>query len=284
MAAPIPLLFSTGSLYPLDTAQCFELAAEAGFDGIEIMCDQRWSTRDPEYLRRLSQRTGLPVLAAHTPFSFRLPGWPRYDDQIAVVQATLVLAEAVGAAVQVIHLPQRVGHLIAMSGRWQAMIPWGNLYGKLRGWMADGGLAEAQAATTVRFCIENMPARHGLGRRWNFCHWNTLDAWPGVHRHLTLDTTHWATWGVDPLDAYRAANGRVAHIHLSNFDGREHRLPHRGDLDLGGFLRAISADGYAGTITVELHPDSLEFADAEALRRNLRDSVAFCREHLERGW
>jgi hypothetical protein len=30
------ILFSTGSLSPLDTAQCFALAAKAGCDGIEV--------------------------------------------------------------------------------------------------------------------------------------------------------------------------------------------------------------------------------------------------------
>lgn len=69
------LIFSTGSLYPLDTSDCFELAADAGFDGIEIMCDPRYSTRDPEYLTALVDKYNLPVLVCHTPFTTNVSGW-----------------------------------------------------------------------------------------------------------------------------------------------------------------------------------------------------------------
>ena len=40
-------LFSTGSLYRYGTARCFEFAARAGFDGVEVMVDDRWDTRQP---------------------------------------------------------------------------------------------------------------------------------------------------------------------------------------------------------------------------------------------
>ncbi len=62
------VLLSTGSLYPLDIAYCFALAAEAGFDGLEVMGDARWSSCDPDYLRALSEAHGQPVRVLHTPF------------------------------------------------------------------------------------------------------------------------------------------------------------------------------------------------------------------------
>ncbi len=42
----------------------------------------------------------------------------------------------------------------------------------------------------------------------------------------------------------------------------------------------MAADGFAGAISNELYPDSLEFHDDAALRRNMRDSLEFCRIHL----
>ena len=98
-----------------------------------------------------------------------------------------------------------------------------------------------------------------------------------------MDTSHWAAKGIDPLTVYRAGGQRITHLHLSNFDARrqkQHRLPHRGDLDLAGLLQAMAADQFSGTITIELYPDALDFSDGEALRSNMRDSLAFCREHL----
>jgi sugar phosphate isomerase/epimerase len=272
------VLFSTGSLHVMDVARCFELAAEAGFDGVEIMCDDRWSTRDPDYLKALMARHGLPVLVAHTPFSRRLHGWPDADE-LKRIQYTLGLARHVEAETIVVHLPRKVGVVfIDMDGR-RMMLPWRSPFAAVKRWI-ERDLPGAQSGTPVKIALENMPVNRFLGRDWDATWWNTVDAWSRAHAWLTLDTTHWGTKRIDPLTAYRAAAARVCHVHLSNFDGQEHRLPHRGRLDLGALLREMAADGYGGTISVELQPDVLAFADAGALRRNLRDSLAFCREHL----
>ena len=60
-------IFSTGSLYTYSTARCFEFAAQAGFDGIELMVDHRWDTRQSDYLLRLIDSYQLPILAVHSP-------------------------------------------------------------------------------------------------------------------------------------------------------------------------------------------------------------------------
>lgn len=273
------LIFSTGSLYLLDTAQCFALAAEAGFDGVEVMCDGRWSTRDPDYLAGLAECHRLPVLVVHTPFSERTPGWSQGGDQVRRIEHTLRLAKILGAEAIVVHLPERLWlRRYRLLGR-TVRIPQRGRFGAVKSWIAQQ-LPQVQARTRVKIAVENLPSKRVFG--WVLPHvwWNTVAEWSRIHAHLTLDTTHWATHGVDPLVAYRAAGRRVANVHLSNYDGREHRLPHRGRIDLGGLLRAMAADGFAGTISVELHPDALEFQDGVALRRHLRETVAFCRQHL----
>jgi sugar phosphate isomerase/epimerase len=282
MSRQPPIIFSTGSLYPLDVARCFELAAEAGFDGVEVMCDDRWSTRDPSYLARLARQSGQPIRAVHTPFSPSMMGWSDISDELDRVKHALKLAEKLGAGVLVVHLPMKVGRLMVRAGGRRLTLPWGNPFAPVKDWMENGGLAETQRGTPVRIAIENMPK---IDWAWqeNPVWWNEVAAWAGIHEHLTLDTTHWATFGIDPLAAYRAAGRHVAHVHLSNFDGREHRLPHRGSLDLGEFLRALAADGYPGTISLELHPAALSFSNERRLRRNLAASLAFCRHHLAAG-
>jgi sugar phosphate isomerase/epimerase len=273
------LLLSTGSLYPFDTAHCFQLAAETGFDGIEIMCDDRYSTRDPAYLHRLMQHYNLPIEVCHTPFSPHLPGWKGAGDEIGRIYQTLDLALKLEAPTIVVHLPWRVGWLTIAANHRRWRLPWRSPYVGVKKWIEDE-LPRIQAATPVRIALENMPAGKVLGWKIDPTWWNEIDTWAQVHPWLTLDTTHWATKDVNPLDAYRAALGRVCHVHLSNYDGREHRLPHRGHLDLGGFLRALSNDDYKGTISLELEPGALEFADEKALRRNLQESLNFCREHM----
>lgn len=271
------VLLSTGSLYPFDTSRVFALAAEAGFDGIEIMCDERISTRDPEYLYTLSQENHLPILVVHTPFSTRLPGWNGANhDQVERIITSLHLAESLGAEALVVHVPRKTGFKSLTS---QIKIPWGSPFWGVKHWIEDG-LPRLQEQTPVKIALENLPIRRVMGREIDLTWWNEIETWSTVHEWLTLDTTHWATKCISPLTAYMAAKDRVCHVHLSNYDGREHRLPHRGYLDLANFLRTLASDGFSGTISNELSPEALEFQDEIALKRHLKECVNFCRENL----
>lgn len=120
----IRLIFSTGSLYLLDLAQCFALAAESGCDGVEVMCDDRWSTRDPGYVRTLSDQYQLPVLVLHTPFSASVRGWREPERELARIEQTLVLAEQLRAETIVVHLPPTVGWGSLNLPPWRVRLPW----------------------------------------------------------------------------------------------------------------------------------------------------------------
>lgn len=273
------VLFSTGSLYVFDVAYCFELAASAGFDGIEIMCDERYSTRDPAYLKRMTKDYGLPVLVAHTPFSPRLPGWRADNDEVKRVEYTLDLAHELKAETIVVHLPRKRGQVTLQVNQRRWTLPWRPILYPVKNWM-EQELPALQARTKVKIGIENMPSKYVAGQEVNPSWWNEPEEWSRVHEWLTLDTTHWATRKVDPLAAYRMAEGRVCHIHLSNYDGREHQLPHKGNLNLKTFLRALNADGYTGTVSLELSPGSLIFKENRVMRHNLQASLDFTREYL----
>lgn len=276
----IPVLFSTGSLYLFDLSHTFALAAEAGYDGIEVMCDERFSSRDPVYLSKLSKDSGLPIRVLHTPFSPRTPGWRDPQDEIKRIGYTLELAEKLGAQSIVVHLPRRRELATATFRGRTFRFPWREWDNPLRGWI-EHDLPKVQAKTKVKIGIENMPAQRILGASVDFTWWNEVETWSKVHQWLTLDTTHWGTKHVDPLDAYRAAGKRVCHVHLSNYDGYEHQLPRHGKLNLKAFLRALAADGYAGTISLELNPHVLSFKEPYMVRKNMAESVTFCRENLK---
>jgi sugar phosphate isomerase/epimerase len=95
---------STGSLYTYGLDRVFALAAEAGFDGIEVLIDPRFDTRQPSYLWRLMERYSLLILSVHAPFHpKRLAAWPHTQPES--VAATADIARAVGAEVIIAHLP-----------------------------------------------------------------------------------------------------------------------------------------------------------------------------------
>lgn len=277
----IRVILSTGSLWVMDTALVFELAAEAGYDGIEIMCDDRYTTRNPDYLNRLSAQYNLPIPVAHTPFSPQAMGWGNAKTELGRVRHTLELANAIGAESIVVHLPFKIGRgSVMFSYQNSFFFPWKSATDDFYKWMASGGLKGLQKETPVQIAMENMPAKTFFGKPRDFAWWNSIEEWSNIHDHLTLDTTHWGTFGIDPIIPLQAAGERVKHIHLSNYDGREHRLPHEGELDLGAFLQELVRMDYQGTVSIELAPDALAFDNANALRQKLSDTLNFCREHL----
>lgn len=270
-------IFSTGSLYNYGLERAFDLAARAGFEGIEILIDHRWDTRQPDFLRRLVDRYRLPIVAVHSPFVTGVPGWPA--DEPGRVRESVQLAESLQAEVVILHLPRKTGKISVRAGAKSFSLPF---FGRdeqaaYRRWLEDEYPA-FQESTPVAVCLENMPARRWLGRSWNNYHWNNpaeIVRFP----YLTLDTTHLGTWGLDPADFYPNLQGQVRHVHLSNFDGREHRRPEDGQLRLDRFLAGLSADDYQGAVSLETAPAALDAGKSdEHLLSLLSASLTQCRK------
>ena len=276
------IALSTGSLHTYGISRVFELAAAAGFEAIELLVDHRWDARHPTYLMRLSGESGLPIVAVHNPFVPRVPGWP--SDPLGRLQRSAALARELGAGVVVTHLPLRL-HGIKLEffglAKGPMLLPLPFPVSKHYDRFLLDGLARFEDEEGVRIGVENMPAKRVLGRRVDIHSLNTLDvlsSLPGV----TLDTTHLGTWDLDPVEVYERLKARVVHVHLSNFDGEEHRLPQSGHLPLAELLRRLKRDGYEGAVSVELNPDVLQAEDERLVRAHLRGAAAFCREHLGR--
>lgn len=279
----IPIILSSGSLFNFDLATVMALAAETGFDGLELMVDYRRETHHLPHLQKLITNHQLPIMAVHSPFAGLPHGWPH--DPVGIIQHSVHLAEGLGAQTVVVHPPPRwvrlQGLVIAPQHHWKLSIPLPVAgLGHFGRWLQQK-LPDFQAQTSVKIALENMP------RRWlgPWClkphHFNTpaqLRQFP----HLTLDTTHVGTWREDLLQVYAHLKSQVAHVHLSNYNGREHQLLDNGSLPLAAFLAQLVTDGFAGLVSLELGPVSLQAEDEPKLRQNLRDSLTFCWQALQR--
>lgn len=269
-------IFSTGSLYTYSIERSFAFAQAAGFDGVEVMVDQRWDTRQAPYLHALMTRFELPILVLHAPLAKPVPGWPA--DQPGRIRRTVALAEAVGAEVVVHHLPRRLGFFRLMTTRGMVPIPrLRNPERAYANWL-ETEYPVAQANTPVILCIENIPAVRVFGRKINPALWNTPDDMLRFP-HITLDTTHLATWGLDPVAVFTQWGGRVGHIHLSNYQaGTQHLRPEIGSLRLDRFLGAVASSGYHGAVSLELHPHNLLAGQPDGrIVAALERSLAWCR-------
>jgi sugar phosphate isomerase/epimerase len=268
-------LLSTGSLWSYSLERVFGFAAKAGFDGLELLVDMRWETRQPAYLHNLIERHQLPILAVHSPFLPNIPGWPH--DQPERIRCTVDLVSDVGAEVVVHHLPSRLGTIwVQLPGRFFPLPFPRNQDAGYKRWL-EKDYQPFQAATPIKLCIENIPAFNRFGRHSNLWHWNTIKE-IGRFPNLTMDTTHLGTWGLEPVDIFPQLKGKVGHIHLSNYDGREHIRPENGRLHLDKLLAHLTKIEYPGLITLELQPDDLGAGQPDqTIINRLKTSLTHCR-------
>jgi sugar phosphate isomerase/epimerase len=254
----IPVVFSTGSLYPFGLDRSYGWATEVGYDGVEIMMDERWDTVQDTYLNHLVEKHGIPILALHTPLHEGV--WRLAPEETLVRSARL--AYRIGVPLIVVH-PPPPGRPLA---RWAA--------GPLKRARGEG----------VRVAVENMPRgrpKHALSvRRNRSCH---------LPEHLlgigetTLDTSHVGASGLDLTEVYDKLAGQLRHVHLSDSDltgGDQHRVPGRGKLPLAKLLAALERDGYPGAVSLELKPWPLGAPDPEKIQERMREALEFTREGL----
>ena len=256
----VPVIFSTGSLYPFGLDRVYGWAAETGFDGVEIMMDDRWDTHQETYLNELAGRHGIPILALHPPI---YQGVWRLDPGETLVRSAR-LAQRIGVPVVVAHPPPPGRPL----ERWK-----------------KGTLREAREQGVV-VAVENMPRGkpHVFGVRSRTCYLPEHLATVG---DATLDTSHIGASKVDLMRAHTALESQLRHVHLSDSNleaGRdEHRLPGKGRLPLESFLAAIGNSDYPGAVSLELKPWPLGTPDPEVILERMRDALRFTREGLGGG-
>jgi sugar phosphate isomerase/epimerase len=253
----IPVIFSTGSLHPFGLDRVYGWAAEVGYDGVEIMMDERWDTHQDAYLNQRAGEYGVPILALHTPL-YR-GAWGLEPGETLVRAAGL--AGRIGAPVVVVHPPP--------PGR------------PLQRWSA--GPLEAARDQDVRVAVENMPrgrAKYPFSVRARSCY---------RPEHLfglgdvTLDTSHVAASELDLMEVYDKLAGQLRHVHLSDSNltgGDQHRLPGKGKLPLKEFLARLGGSDYPGAVSLELKPWPLGTPDPAKILERMRDALRFTREGL----
>jgi sugar phosphate isomerase/epimerase len=258
-----PVLAATGPFFMFSLEETFELIAEAGFDGAELMIMQDRLSQDPHRLGALAARYGIPVPAVHGPFL--VATWLVFGtDPKGKLERCVRFAETAKVSTVVIHPPYR----------WQtAYADW-----------LDEAIPRIREQTGVTVAVENMYAINVNGHALRFFSGtdpSELSRWPS----LVLDTSHLAVAGGDLMAAWEELADRVAHLHVSNNDGRgrdTHGLLDRGVLPLPEFLQEVGATGFGGAVTLEL--DVRTWADDRpALLEVLRENLAIARSHLAAG-
>ncbi len=294
---PIAIALSSGTFYPHKerVREAFRLAADHGYDGVEIIVDANPASHEPRRIEQLSADSGVPVLALHAPFPTREPSAWRGDSPHTPLSAAELLrrcgnlAGTVGARAVVVHIPEKryPRWVLRFRGKMVFALPCRSRFGaELYRMLADGSLSKLEAETGVRICVENMPRVLFFGPS-SFVWHGTPEQWATVHRHLTLDTTHFASWGIDPSHPLRLAQAAVRHVHLSDYRrGAQHLPAGDGDLPLTNVLSELAGvdqrEPADRIVTVELTGAVLPRVGTEKLERTIADQIRFCRDALNR--
>lgn len=253
------IALSTASVYPESTAAAFEIAGRLGYDGVEVMVMTDQISQDPQALKVLAEHHSMPILAIHAPcllITQRVWGTDPWGKLVRAKSA----AELLGAETVVVHPPFR----------WQ------------REYSRDFvlGLKRMGQETDVRFAVENMYPWRARSREvaayspgWDVRH----EDYPAT----TLDLSHTAVSGSDPVKIAQDLGDRLQHVHLADGSGSakdEHLIPGRGNQPADQLLELLARRQYSGTVVVEV---STRKASSRAEREeDLAEALAFARLHL----
>lgn len=255
-----PVALSTASVYPEPAPAAFELAAELGYDGVELMVWSDPVSRDVRAVRRLADRHGMAVLAVHAPcLAVTQRVWGA--DPIGRIRRSVAAAAELGARTVVLH----------PAFRWQPRYA-----AEL-----DGEVTRADEQAGVRLAVENMfPVSRGGIRTVPYR--PGFDPTKGGHRHYTLDLSHTAAAGSDALAMLDRMGAGLVHLHLADGSGAprdEHLVPGRGGQPCAEVCERLADTGFGGVVVVEVSTRRCRTRhDRAAL---LAESLLFARLHLQ---
>ena len=183
----IKVTLSSASVYPRKVAYAFELAAELGYDGLEVMVWSDPTTQDDNALAHLAQQYGVEIRSIHAPtllVSQNVWGAKPGPKLAKAVD----MAQTLGASTVVVHPP------FAWQRRYARQF-----VDQVHALTAESGLTIA---------VENMypwrPRKHDYGAY--------LPGWdPTEHDYdsVTLDLSHAATARQDSLQMAKAFGSRL---------------------------------------------------------------------------
>ncbi|MFC4459762.1 sugar phosphate isomerase/epimerase family protein [Pseudonocardia nematodicida] len=260
--ARVPVALSTASVYPEGVAAGFEIAAELGYDGVELMIWTDPVSQDPRTVERLAHRHGVPVLAVHAPcLAVTQRVWGA--DPVARLRRTVETAARLGARTVVVHPPFRwqrryadvFADEVARAGEQHGVaLPVENMFPVSRGGISTVPYAPGHDPTGVGF-----------------------DAY-------TLDLSHTAAAGVDALELMARMGPALRHLHLTDGTGAprdEHLVPGRGNQPCAEVCETLAGGGFAragGVAVLEVSTRRCRTRDERT--GLLAESLLFARLHL----
>ncbi|MDD2367521.1 MAG: sugar phosphate isomerase/epimerase [Desulfuromonadaceae bacterium] len=256
------LSLSTGSLFTLPLQRVFELAAESGFEGVELIINQDFQrVNSVKLVRSLQEITTIHSI--HAPF-MELDGW---GGKIESLKLSIKLAAECNIPLVNFHPPSWMGLEI---GFWR----W--LY-SVHDYQKEIGLNGEVIVT-----LENMPwvGKNKINPNILSNTQRLVDFIAEHNLFMTFDCTHMGSGKTNFINDFFLCydSGRIRNIHFSDYGhDREHLLPGHGILPLTRFLNHLRSTEYKSTVTLELDPREFPKGENNILA-SLKEILAYLRK------
>jgi sugar phosphate isomerase/epimerase len=256
---PIKVTLSSASVYPRKVGYAFELAAELGYDGVEVMVWSDPATQDDDALANMAHHYGVEVRSIHAPtllVSQKVWG-ARPGPKLA---KAVDMAQTLGAGTVVVHPP----------------FAWQRAYA--RQFVEQVHALTGASALTI--AVENMyPWR---SKRHEYTGY--LPGWDPTeldYDAVTLDLSHAAVARRSSLEMAKSFGSRLRHVHLADGNGSnkdEHLVPGRGSQPCAEVLQHLAQTGWSGDIVVEI--GTRKARTATERRDDIAAALTFARTYL----
>jgi sugar phosphate isomerase/epimerase len=256
-----PVGLSTASVWPQTAATAFLLAAELGYDGLEVVVWADPMSQDVAALRRASRAHRVPVLSVHAPCLLITQRVWSPDPEVRL-RRSVRAAEELGASTVVTHPPFR----------WQRR--YADRFVEL--------IDELETSSGIAIAVENMfPVRRFGGAMEMSAFRPSIDPTDVGHRHYTLDLSHTSAAGMDALELAKRMGDGLHHVHLADGAGLprdEHLVPGRGTQPCAELCEELARTGFPGQVILEINTRRVRHPAQRA--KDLAEALLFARLHL----
>jgi sugar phosphate isomerase/epimerase len=260
----------TTSVFPMKIEDCFSIAKDAGYDGIELMITSDRLSRDINHLKMLQDKYALPIMSLHAPVLL-LTHFVWGTDPEIKLQKTAQFASDLGSETVVVHPP----------------FAWQGAYSENFLDIVD----KISNRTGIVIAVENMFPWKYKNREIKAY----KPTWETITRqtpNITLDFSHAALSGLDSFEIARSLGNKLHHIHLcdgfgiNNYGEKdpvfdEHLPPGKGSQPIAETLEYLAKQGWGGKIVAEINTRKQRTRTEKV--DILAESAYFARDAIRKG-
>ncbi len=242
------LILNTESLRKYGLNRIFEFAQKAGYDGIEVDVDKgNFDTQNAEYIKELSTKYKLPVVALHTPT----------DGTQKSVKHVVEMAAYLKCPVVAITPPKLLDF-------------------KFTNWLKKEA-PKLRKKKKIQIALMNASGKTLLG----FLPASALNNVSDLKKFgmVCLDCSSTVSKKWDLMKTYEHLKNLIVHVHLSNVRRRkEYSLPNEGILPLESLLRKLKTGKFKGALSLRVKPSELSAGDDKKVIEKLKKVKEFVDE------